>query len=104
MTAQEFLESLPAKVNPDALNGVETTFHFNLDGGGLQKTVDVKDGKIHLSDGLNGDPKCVVSAKSETLMKLVKGEENPMMAVMMGKVKISNTGEMLKYAKLFGIM
>jgi putative sterol carrier protein len=104
MTAQEFLASLPSKVNPDALNGVDTTFHFNLDEGGLQKTVIAKDGKIELLDGLVGEAKCVVSAKSETLMKLVKGEENPMMAVMMGKVKISNTGEMLKYAKLFGIM
>jgi putative sterol carrier protein len=104
MTAQHFLESLPAKVNSEALHGVETTFHFNLDGGDLQKTVAVKDGKITIEDGLIGEAKCVVSAKSETLMKLVKGEENPMMAVMMGKVKISNTGEMLKYAKLFGIM
>jgi putative sterol carrier protein len=104
MTAQEFLESLPAKVNPDALHGVETVFHFNLDGGDLQKTVTVKDGKISLAEGLVGEAKCAVSAKSDTLMKLVKGEENPMMAVMMGKVKISNTGEMLKYAKLFGIM
>ena len=104
MTAQDFLASLPSKVNPDALKGVDTSFHFNLDNGALQKTVIAKDGKIELLDGLIGEAKCVVSAKSETLMKLVSGEENPMMAVMMGKIKISNTGEMLKYAKLFGLM
>jgi putative sterol carrier protein len=104
MTAQDFLAGLPAKINPEALAGVETTFHFNLDGGEIQKTLTVSGGKLEMLDGLIGEPKCAVSAKSETLMKLVKGEENPMMAVMMGKVKISNPGEMMKYAKLFGIM
>lgn len=104
MTAQEFLVGLPAKINPEALKGVETVFHFDLDKGGLQKTLKVSGGKAEVLDGLVGEPKCAVSAKSETLMKLVKGEENAMMAVMMGKIKLSNPGEMMKYAKLFGIM
>jgi putative sterol carrier protein len=104
MTAQEFLAGLPAKINPESLKGVETTFHFNLDSGALQKTLRVVDGKLEMLDGLVGEAKCAVSTKSETLMKLVKGEENPMMAVMMGKIKLSNPGEMMKYAKLFGIM
>lgn len=104
MTAQEFLTGLPAKIKPEALEGVETTFHFNLDNGAIQKTLRAADGKLEMLDGLVGEPKCAVSAKSETLMKIVKGEENAMMAVMMGKIKISNPGEMMKYAKLFGIM
>jgi putative sterol carrier protein len=104
MTAQEFLQSLPSKVNPDALAGVETCFHFNLDDGAFQKTVKASGGKLELLDGLVGEAKCVVSAKSDTLMKLVRGEENPMMALMMGKIKISNPGEMMKYAKMFGLM
>ena len=104
MTAQSFLESLPSKVTPEALNGVDTSFHFNLDGGELQKTVIAKDGKLEVLDGLVGEAKCVVAAKSDFLVKLVKGEENPMMAVMMGKIKISNPSEMLKYAKMFGLM
>jgi putative sterol carrier protein len=104
MTAQEFLESLPSKVNPDALTGVDTVFHFSLDDGSFQKTVKAAGGKIEVLDGLVGEAKCTVSTKSETLMKLVKGEENPMMAFMMGKIKISNPGEMMKYAKMFGLM
>lgn len=108
MTAQEFLTGfltgLPAKISPDALKGMATTFHFNLDGSGLQKTLTIKDDKLVVLDGLVGDPKCVVSAKSDVLMKVVKGEENPMMAMMMGKIKISNASEMMKYAKIFGLM
>jgi putative sterol carrier protein len=104
MTAKNFLEELPNKVNPDALKGVNTVFHFNLDKGGLQKTLKVENGSIQAIDGLIGTANCVVSADSDVLMRIVKGEENPMMAVMMGKIKISNVGEMMKYAKLFGIM
>lgn len=104
MTANDFINSLPAKINPEALKGIETCFHFNLDDGKLQKTVQVHNGKLELHDGLIGESKCTVTAKSDTLMRVIRGEDNPMMAMMMGKIKISNTSEMLKYAKLFGIM
>ncbi|MBL7818733.1 MAG: SCP2 sterol-binding domain-containing protein [Saprospiraceae bacterium] len=104
MTAQEFLAGLPAKISPEALIGVETTFHFDLDKGGLQKTLRIANGKLDLLDGLVGEAKCAISAKSETLMNVVSGKENAMMAVMMGKIKISNPSEMMKYAKLLGIM
>ncbi|MBK8429598.1 MAG: hypothetical protein IPL27_28240 [Lewinellaceae bacterium] len=35
---------------------------------------------------------------------MLSGDLNPMMAMMTGKLKISNPGEMLKYAKMFGLM
>jgi putative sterol carrier protein len=104
MTAQDFLAGLPAQIAPEALVGIDTIFHFNLDGGALQKTVTVANGKLDVVDGLLGEAKCVVSAKSDLLMKVIKREENPMMAVMMGKIKISNVNEMMKFAKIFGIM
>ena len=104
MTAQDFLSGLPAQIAPEALAGIDTVFHFNLDGGALQKTIKVANGKLETLDGLVGDAKCVVSAKSDLLVKLIKKEENPMMAVMMGKIKISNVNEMMKFAKIFGIM
>jgi putative sterol carrier protein len=104
MSAADFLAGLADKVNPDALTGMDTVFHFNLDDGLLQKTITVANGKLDMADGLVGEAKCSVSAKADTLMKLVKGEENPMMAMMMGKIKISNMGEMMKFAKIFGIM
>ena len=35
---------------------------------------------------------------------LLNKDVNPMMALLTGKLKISNQGEMLKYAKIFGLM
>lgn len=105
MTAKEFLINLPSKVRPEALEGLETTFHFDISGdGGGQVTIYVKDGKCIAEEGLQGDAKCVVSAQEENLMNVLKGKINPLMAVLTGKLKISNQGEMLKYAKIFGLM
>ena len=105
MTAREILEALPSKVAPEAIEGHETNFHFDLEGeGGGAMTVSISDGKVTVNDGLNGEPKCTVRGKAGNFVKLAQGELNPMMAILMGKVKISNQGEMIKYAKIFGLM
>ncbi len=105
MTAKEFLSSLPAKVPLEAIEGVDTLFHFDISGeGGTQATIGIKDGEVKFEEGLQGEPKCVVSATHENLTKVLSGSLNPMMAIMTGKIKISNTGEMMKYAKIFGLM
>ncbi|MEP7266863.1 MAG: SCP2 sterol-binding domain-containing protein [Saprospiraceae bacterium] len=103
MNASEFLKNLPAKIKPELLEGLETIFHFDLEEEG-QYTVYIKDNQVTVDQGLCDEPKCVVKAKPETLMKIVNGDMNPMMAVMTGKIKISNPGEMIKYAKVFGLM
>jgi putative sterol carrier protein len=105
MTATDFLEGLPAKVKPEAIEGLATVFHFDLEGeGGGQKTLVLKDNTLEAKDGLVDDAKCVVKAKAEDFVKVVSGELNPMMAVLTGKLKISNQSEMIKYAKIFGLM
>ena len=96
---------LPEKVQTEALEGLETTFHFDIEGdGGGQVTVQVKDGACTAAEGLSGDPSCVVAAQEDNLMNVLKGKVNPLMAVLTGKLKISNQKEMLKYAKIFGLM
>jgi len=105
MTSREFLYALPAKVNPSAIEGLSTLFHFDLEGdAGGQFTIKVSEGKMMVSDGLEGEPVCVVRASGSNFISLATGELNPMMAILTGKVKISNQGEMLKYAKIFGLM
>jgi putative sterol carrier protein len=105
MNAIEYIKNLQEKVDPAVTEGLETRFHFLLSGeGGGDLTVVVNDGEINVNDGLEGEPKCVVKTKASTFEKLIKKEINPMMAVMTGKVKISNQSELLKYAKVFGLM
>ena len=105
MTSKEFLSSLPAKVNQEALEGVDTNFQFELEGEpGGQYTIIVKNGQLEVLEGLVGEPKCTIRAKDETLMNVVSGKTSPFMALMTGKIKISNQAELMKYARLFGLM
>ena len=100
---KKFFFDLPAKANPDALEGLSTLFHFDVGDAG-QFTVKLTDGKLDVSEGLSGEATCKVTTSAESLSKLLSGDLNPMMAMMTGKLKISNPGEMLKYAKIFGLM
>ena len=105
MTAKDFITSLPEKVNAEALAGMETVFFFDITGdGGGQFTVKVADGDLQVLEGFHGEPKCEIKASSDKLVGVVSGDINPMMAVLMGQIKISNQGEMIKYAKIFGLM
>jgi putative sterol carrier protein len=105
MTSKEFLYALPSKVSLSAIEGLETVFHFDIEGeNGGQFTITVVDNKVTVNDGLLGEPKCVVRATADNFINLATGELNPMMAVLTGKVKISNQSEMLRYAKIFGLM
>jgi putative sterol carrier protein len=102
---KEFFEKLPEKVSPESIENVETIFHFNFsDDGSNAKTVRIEKGVCVVEEGLNDDPECVISGKSESFLKVLNGELNPMMALMSGKVKVSNSGAMIKYAKIFGVM
>ncbi len=99
---KQFLFDLPKKANPDALEGMSTLFHFDISGTG-QFTVKLDNGKLEVTEGFSGEPTCTVTTSAESFSKLLSGDLNPMMAMMTGKLKISNAGEMLKYAKMFGL-
>lgn len=105
MTTKEFLLNLPEKINNKALEGMSTCFHFDLEGeGGGQVTILVMNGNMQCSEGLTGIAQCTIKADAGDLKKVFKGELNAMMAILTGKLKISNQTEMLKFAKLLGWM
>jgi putative sterol carrier protein len=103
MTAQKFFETLPSKVNPAAVEGMSSVFHFDIGDAG-QYTLALDNGKMEVNQGLVGEASCSVKASQDTLIGLLKKEVNPMTAIFTGKLKISNPGEMMKYAKIFGLM
>lgn len=105
MTSIDFLQGLPQKVNAHVLEGMNTIFHFDLEGeGGGQVTIQVNLGHMTVEKGLVGEPNCKILAKEEDFKKVLKGELNPMMAILTGKLKITNQMEMMKFAKLLGWM
>lgn len=106
MTAKEFILGFPDRINPESLEGKgDTRFHFKISGdGGGEFTAEINGGEFSVVEGLEGEAKCVITTSNKVLMDIINREQNPMTAVMFGKLKISNLNEMTKFAKPLGLM
>lgn len=102
MTAKDFLMKVVTKINPDEIKGIISNIHFELND--EKYTIALNDGKAEFQEGLQGTPEINIKTSPENLVKIATKEMNPMTALMMGKLKISNPGAMMKYAKMLGLM
>ncbi|MFI5172724.1 MAG: SCP2 sterol-binding domain-containing protein [Chitinophagales bacterium] len=103
LSAREIVMSLKERFRPEkAEPGYETVFHLDISGErGGKFTVRIADGTLNIEEGLNGSPSCVVSTKDETYEDTEWGRTNAQMAVMLGKIKVSDLGEILDFIPLF---
>ncbi len=102
MTAREIVLALPSRLKTDEAAGQSGTFHFKLEGeNGGEFTVNVANSVCTVTEGLAGEADCVISALSSDFEDAEEGRVNKQMAVMMGKIKISNLGAMLKFIGMF---
>ncbi|HNB39528.1 MAG TPA: SCP2 sterol-binding domain-containing protein [Chitinophagales bacterium] len=102
MTAKEIMLGLPSRFKAEEAAAESGLFHFQLTGdNGGDYTVTVKDGVCQVAEGLSGEPDCVISAEASDFEDAELGRVNKQMAVMMGKIKISNFGAMLKFLGMF---
>ena len=102
-TAQEFFDTLPSRVSPDRIEGMNNTYVFDIEGAGTW-TVKVADGAVTVTDGAEDaeDADCTFSASEETFEKIASGEQNATTAYMTGKLKIKgDMGAAMKLQKIF---
>jgi putative sterol carrier protein len=102
MTLSDYFNNLQTSVPADKLEGVDTIINFDLKTSA--KALTVKEGKFSVEDGLVEGAEITLTAAEDDLLGIIKGDTNPMMAMMMGKLKVSNPGAMMKYAKILGLM
>jgi putative sterol carrier protein len=99
-TPREFFETLESRVDPAKTGGLTATYRFEIDGAGTWM-VDVDGGKVSVSEN-GGDADTTISTSSETFMKIARGEQNPTVAYMSGKLKVKgDMGQALKLQALF---
>lgn len=102
VTAKQILESIPYRFRTEKAVGYSALFHFDISGEEiLQYTVEIKEGQCYLTSGLIGHADCIVKTKASVYVDLETGKANPQMALMLGKVKISNIAAMMQFAKCF---
>jgi putative sterol carrier protein len=100
MSAKEFFESLPTRIEPSRIAGMTNSYVFDVDGAG-KWTVDVKDGAVSVSEGAD-EADVTLSMTEENFEKMVARELNPTTAYMSGKLKVKgDMGAAMKLQKLF---
>lgn len=102
-TARDIIYSLPNRLKTDKVDDTAThRFHFKLDGQtGGEFTVTLQDKTVQVEDGLVGTATCEIKAKATDYEDLELGRGNPQMMFMMGKIKVSNLGEVMKFVTYF---
>lgn len=102
-TAREIVLSLPSRLKTHKLApGYESLVQLDISGGnGGQFTVHIKDEACTVTEGLIGEPTCKVTTSDSTYEGVELGKENAQMAVMFGKIKITNLAEMMTFTGLF---
>lgn len=101
-TAKQILESIPQRFRPEKAQGYNTVFHFDITGNEvLQYTVTINNGRCNVQQSLIGTADCTVTTSADTYIALETGKSNPQMALMTGKVKVSNIAAMMQFSKAF---
>ncbi len=99
-TVQEFFDGLAARADAEKTAGMNNSYLFDIEGAG-QWLVAVNDGSVSVTEG-GGEADTTISTSEETMMAVVRGEQNPTTAYMSGKVKIKgDMGAALKLQTLF---
>jgi putative sterol carrier protein len=85
-TARELFEGLEGRIDPARTRGTTASYRFDVQGAGSWH-VDVNDGAVRVTE--SGAPaECVIRASEENLLRIVRGELNPVTAYMTGRVKV----------------
>ena len=102
LLVKDIIHTLPRRFKANEAEYEEGIFHFDIEGeDGGAYTVQVQNGECTVVEGFEGTPNCVIRAKDKHYKKVETGQMNAQMAVMMGKLKISDLGEMIKFISYF---
>jgi putative sterol carrier protein len=99
-TPREFFENLPERVDRSKAAGLTASYVFEVADAGTW-TVRVDDGDVTVEEGA-GNADCTIATSQETFMKIVRREQNPTSAYMLGKVRVRGSfSTAMKLQKLF---
>jgi putative sterol carrier protein len=86
----DFFAALPARAasEPEKTRGLHDTYLFDVGDAGSW-TVTVDDGTLTVAEGDTGSATCTIATDEKTFLGIAGGQQNPAMAFMTGKVKVS---------------
>ena len=104
-TPAEIFANISERFDVEKAKDLELTVAFNLTGdNGGQWAVQVANGTAKVVEGEVDDPTATIKMDGDDYVKMTKGELNPMMAFMSGKVKVDgDLNSVMKFQSLFGM-
>ena len=88
MMPKPFFEELPGEVAPERLAGIDHSYVFDVAGEG-RWLVEIHDGELTVTEGAEGDGDVKFSMSAETFDRVTERKQNPMVAYMTGKIKVT---------------
>ncbi|MEN8120474.1 MAG: CoA transferase [Bacteroidota bacterium] len=102
ITAKQLIKSIPQRFKEEKAKDYHTIINFEIKGDdGGQFHVVINNGECKVFENLSNKPKCSLKTKAKNYILLETGKLNPQMALLTGKLKVSNINEMLKFTKCF---
>ena len=102
-TVRAFFATLAGKLDPDAADGLDVVYQFNLNGAdGGKYQLQIRDGACQVSEGVHPDPQVTLAMSGEDCLKVLNGQISGTMVAMTGRLRISgDMGLALQLASLF---
>ena len=87
-TAHEFFDDLAARTagGSERARGLTATYRFDVEGAGSWR-VEVDDGAVAVSES-DGPADCVITTPEDLFLRIVRGQQSPMGAFLMGKIRV----------------
>lgn len=102
-TARQFFDDLVARTagGSERTRGLTASYRFDVEDAGSW-VVKVDDGTVAVSEG-DGAADCVIAAPEDLFLRIVRGEQNPMGAFLMGKIRVDgDAGLAMRLKDLLG--
>ncbi len=101
-TAKGIILGLSSRLKVEKAAAFSGIFHFDISGpNGGKFTVKLDQGNCFVSEGLEGEAKCLTEVEDAVYEAVETGRMNPQEALMTGKLKVSNIMEMMQFGGLF---
>ena len=102
-TVRAFFSTLAGKLDPEAAEGLDVVYQFNLNGAdGGQYQLQIRDGACQVFEGTHPDPHVTLAMSGEDCLKVLNGQVSGTMVAMTGRLRISgDMGLAMQLASLF---
>ena len=85
-SARQFFDDLRARPDTSRAAGLTASYRFDVENVGSWR-VDVEDGHVNVAESQDAAD-CVIATDEQTLLAVVRNEQNPMGAFMTGKIRV----------------